>query len=580
MTSVYPGDPPGSEFDVFSVPTEPEGTPLSSAGTATRNHTELHDAVSAAVETLQTWAALRTHDHSGDPGDITKGSKLAQANTHQSPDTDGGTTSLHHTLGTGAYQAAPGNHIHDYDSGTIINKPLIRCTSLTRPTSPYLGLQIYEIDTNRTRVWAQFTQNNVASQGVFATDDFERASLGADWDVDYLPDTTGGEMVIGDGHNVVWDFDYDGFGWPFPDWVWGQQQGRAIARNTKASIEHTITDDQILTWESGSDVMPWYWPWPSTPSSNDFYLRMSDDKQSYIRLVYTYQPYTPFYFGFFTPQARATIMVYATKTGPEDEELIGSVATALPAAFSVDTVTLIGRTLTFYRGSEPVGQVIDRNNVSNKGAGYRGWGMGMTVGRHDDWLLSQRSHPDYVGRVTVSDAPYYTGTPVWQLMGGSVPVVRLRQATTQQLSNSGTIVTWNEVLEDPFGFFNPQASNTNIVIKEPGVYQVEAALQWDPQYVPDIARVVFCLNGVETTIKHQAQMRGGGGGIFVPFPWNGPPGISQTMYVSGKIRFAANDVLTLKASYTAASSLLALIFSYWESASNIKSRIDVSFISP
>jgi len=44
------------------------------------------------------------HDHASN--------KLNQANTHQSPDTDSLATSLHHTLGTGANQAAAGNHTH------------------------------------------------------------------------------------------------------------------------------------------------------------------------------------------------------------------------------------------------------------------------------------------------------------------------------------------------------------------------------------------------------------------------------------------------------------------------------------
>lgn len=49
--------------------------------------------------------APTNHDHASN--------KLAQANTHESPDTDAATTSLHHTLGTGQYQAAAGNHNHD-----------------------------------------------------------------------------------------------------------------------------------------------------------------------------------------------------------------------------------------------------------------------------------------------------------------------------------------------------------------------------------------------------------------------------------------------------------------------------------
>lgn len=47
------------------------------------------------------------HDHDGSPTQ-----KLTQANTHQSPDTDAGASSLHHTLGSGANQSAAGNHSH------------------------------------------------------------------------------------------------------------------------------------------------------------------------------------------------------------------------------------------------------------------------------------------------------------------------------------------------------------------------------------------------------------------------------------------------------------------------------------
>ncbi|MFA5187342.1 MAG: hypothetical protein WC551_12760 [Patescibacteria group bacterium] len=56
----------------------------------------------------QVGAPALAHGHTG-AGD---GSKLAQANTHESADTDAATTSLHHTVGTGANQAAAGNHAH------------------------------------------------------------------------------------------------------------------------------------------------------------------------------------------------------------------------------------------------------------------------------------------------------------------------------------------------------------------------------------------------------------------------------------------------------------------------------------
>lgn len=50
------------------------------------------------------------HDHSGATG---HGPVLAQANTHGSPDTDSSPTALHHTIGSGANQAAAGNHQHE-----------------------------------------------------------------------------------------------------------------------------------------------------------------------------------------------------------------------------------------------------------------------------------------------------------------------------------------------------------------------------------------------------------------------------------------------------------------------------------
>lgn len=48
------------------------------------------------------------HTHTGSDGT----SKLTQANSHETPDTDSATSSLHHTLGTGSTQAAAGNHTH------------------------------------------------------------------------------------------------------------------------------------------------------------------------------------------------------------------------------------------------------------------------------------------------------------------------------------------------------------------------------------------------------------------------------------------------------------------------------------
>lgn len=56
------------------------------------------------------------HDHSA----AGEGSKLAQANTHETPDTDAATSSLHHTIGGSATQAAAGNHTHGAGSGDFL----------------------------------------------------------------------------------------------------------------------------------------------------------------------------------------------------------------------------------------------------------------------------------------------------------------------------------------------------------------------------------------------------------------------------------------------------------------------------
>lgn len=63
------------------------------------------------------------HDHDGSPTQ-----KLAQANTHESPDTDSATSALHHTLGTGANQAAAGDHDHGAGAWEVYTPTLLNAT--------------------------------------------------------------------------------------------------------------------------------------------------------------------------------------------------------------------------------------------------------------------------------------------------------------------------------------------------------------------------------------------------------------------------------------------------------------------
>lgn len=98
---------PGSD-DVFTEPSSPGSTALSSAGSGSRNHTQHHTDLGNAIEAMQAEATLRVHSHDGTTA--RHGSKLSQVNTHQSVDTDISPASLHHTTGIGPYQAAAGNH--------------------------------------------------------------------------------------------------------------------------------------------------------------------------------------------------------------------------------------------------------------------------------------------------------------------------------------------------------------------------------------------------------------------------------------------------------------------------------------
>lgn len=81
--------------DTLTIEREQEGTSARTIGTG--------DLIFQGVtpKMIEDPRAPANHDHSSN--------KLAQANTHESADTDTATTALHHTLGPGANQAAAGN---------------------------------------------------------------------------------------------------------------------------------------------------------------------------------------------------------------------------------------------------------------------------------------------------------------------------------------------------------------------------------------------------------------------------------------------------------------------------------------
>lgn len=124
MTSSWPTSPD----NLSALLTNPEAVTLSDAGTGDFNHFEHHTAVGEAVDKIELVAATLSHDHSHTEGRPT--SKLAQANTHESADTDSATTAIHHTLGWGANQAA---------RGSDVQSAIASCAPVTEPLAVKLA---------------------------------------------------------------------------------------------------------------------------------------------------------------------------------------------------------------------------------------------------------------------------------------------------------------------------------------------------------------------------------------------------------------------------------------------------------
>ena len=522
--------------DTFSEPSSPETVPLSSSGDADRHHMLHHKDLGDAVEALEAWASKRTHDHSGDEEDTAVGAKLLQANTHESVDTDAATTSIHHTLGSGAFQAAPGSHVHTYDE--ITGAPFKICTSSTRPTNPVTGMLIYETDTNQMRVWATFPANSIAA-GIYSVDYFNRVlatDLGSTyWEQTY--DNADGKIGIPDGANASW-IDQ------------GNDDNRCIARRIHADDAITDSDDQVITWKTG-DLLIENEIIFTDGATNDVYFRMAEDLSSYIRLSVGEDYVKAFY----------------TTSGKDNESHLGTIEGVETEVINTTwRAEMNDRTLSLWREGEPVGTIVDNKSRTNKGEDFRGWGFGMSAG---DRGFGQTTAAN-VDWISIQDVTYYIAVNRWTLLPvANLPSCRLRQSRAQKLTNTGTLLEWGEELEDNFGFFSSLA-NTQVIIREPGLYTINVAIQWDAQVVPDQAHAIVMLNGQETTLRESRFMRGNGS----------VPGFSQTLSLSGKIRFAQSDILSVKASYTATASLLNQIFSWFDLTTKVNSRLDLAYISP
>ncbi|WP_084013923.1 hypothetical protein [Mycolicibacter kumamotonensis] len=501
------------------------------------NHVESHRDIGDAVTALQTYASKKTHDHDGGDGGV----KLSQANTHEDADTDSSLTAIHHTLGTGEFQAAAGNHTHNYNN--LPGIPYGICTSTSRPGMPTTGMMIYETDTQCFRQWALY-DNNVAVSGVDSIVDFNTADNdsigGSGWATTVYDsgDTSHGVMATPAG-TLTW---VDGG---------GANSNAAVAWRTDADDKETDSDDQIITWETGSLVIertpPLY-----TTAFNDFYFRVSSDRQSYVKLSV----------------GDGIINAWYTTSGRGGETLLGSLSNVNTALANTQwRASLIERTLSIYQTGLLVGSIVDNRLVSMKGANYRGWGVGMTAPIN---LLGQTTPAD-INYVRIADEQYYTSVNRWTLLPiGKVPEVQLSQTVKQKLTSTGTYLNFNKEIVDNFGFFNAASSNSGVVFKEPGRFYIDAAMQWNPQVTPDIANVALVVNGTASMYQNATFMRGN----------SYAPGFSQTLAVSGPMRFAINDILQVRVSYTAPADLGSQIFSWFDGDSNTTSRLSITYLGP
>lgn len=540
---------PNNGLDTFTVPSNPGATTLSSQGSSDRTHTQHHADLGAAVVALEATAAHLDHDHSGS-ATLFGTSKLLQENTHESPDTDLAQDSLHHTLGGGVYQAAAGNHAHDYMGPSIFNKPLVICTSLTRPESPIPGQIIVETDTNCVRMWSQFSGGsygsltgggNTLNYGLSSTDSFARndsLSLGSTlWSQTYynsdganpytavVSDTArlqlaGSLGTKGDVGEARWNTGTSNFA------------NRCIARRVAAADAQTQTDDQVLTFVSGSKSMDLPAFWLKSPT-NDAYLRMSADLQSYIRVKVD----------------STSVNLYYTTIGPGGETYLGGTRADTTGTATTWTVRAVGRTFVVYQGGIQLLAVTDSANVTALNAGCRGWGIGMNVqaGVGVNLGLGSQARPASLSSVTIADQPYYSKGLIWQLLPvGSTPVLRAEARFQQQVvvGAAGGVCGFDTIIEDWFHnpFMKVDVSQDQVTIQEAGHYDVHASICWDPDRTfCDHAMIAVTVNDLDIGRKNWEFVRGN--------TYN--PGFSQTNEIYFHHYFAKGDILRVTARHNA-----------------------------
>lgn len=553
---------PSGGIDSFSIPSNPQTTTLSSGGTSTRDHPTSHADMGAAIVALETNTSPLAHDHSGtDPSgqDLWVTNKLAQANTHESADTDQYPMSLHHTIGMGPFQAAAGNHAHDYNGPSIFNQPYVVCTSTTRPLNPFPGMTIWETDTNCARVWSSF-ENNTLTSGLDYEYLFNSNNNAKSLDPNIFQQTYVTGTAPGDG----------AMGAPNPgDCHWFEGANvtcRCIAQAIVDGASHFSSDKQEIQFLTGGYAMGTFGAGgkgngakaagPHGSPTNDAYLRMSDDGQSYVRFAVTY----------------GGVAISYTTSGADNEVVLGAIGATTNTINTTWLCKAIDNTYSIYRDGVPILSAVDYNNVVNMGEDYRGWGIGMQAcpGQNAQY------NPNSITNVLVIDQPTYTTQLTWQLLSwGSVPHLRASANFEQEIYVTTEVLLFIVILffvieiDWPVAhYMNPEVSQSDIIIQEPGHYQIHAAVAWNPHYASfDHSMVGITVNGQDVGINNWQHMIGNGTS----------PGFSQTQEAYGSYRFAKGDVVRVVA---ATNSSIPTYTYYSTSPYTQTCYVELDFIGP
>lgn len=317
---------------------------------------------------------------------------------------------------------------------------------------------------------------------------------------------------------------------------------RCIAQAVITDADTFDTDNQEISITTGTTSIEGLYDWLFTlgnnsSPTNDAYLRMSADGDSYVRFSLN----------------DAGIAVYYTTAGPGSEAFLGGGKTATDSPNVTYTFRALGNTYVVYEAGQQLFAIVDSDNAVNVGADFRGWGIGMTASTNPfDWTRWSASQlvPNSLTQVAVRDMPYTVSETIWQLMlGGAVPHVRAESHFGQQIvpGNAGGLVGFDTVLWDwtTRHYFAVADSQTNITVQEAGHYAVHASICWDPNYHAfDHSMVGVLLNDQDIARKNWEFVRGNGYA----------PGFAQTNEIFFSYYFAQGDTLTIQAAHDAPTS--------------------------